>query len=66
MRYAGDVWTWTALDSDSKLLIAWLVSTGRDSDFAIELMNDVRSRLTNRGQLTTDGHRAYIETVSLG
>ena len=62
-EYAGDVWTWTALDSDSKLLIAWLVSTGRDSDFAIELMDDVRSRLTNRVQLTTDGHRAYIEAV---
>ena len=62
-EYAGDVWTWTALDSDSKLLIAWLVSTGRDSDFAIELMDDVRNRLSNRVQLTTDGHRPYLEAV---
>ena len=62
-EYAGDVWTWTALDSDAKLLIAWLVSTGRGSDFAIELMDDVRNRLSNRVQLTTDGHKPYLEAV---
>ncbi len=59
---AGDVWTWTALDIDSKLLVTWLVG-GRDSDYAIELMDDLRSRLANRVQLTTDGHRAYLEAV---
>ena len=62
-EYAGDVWTWTAIDSDSKLLVSWLVSTGRDSDYAIELMDDVRGRITDRVQLTTDGHRAYLEAV---
>ncbi len=59
---AGDVWTWMALDSDSKLMVTWLVG-GRDSDYAIELMDDLRSRLANRVQLTTDGHRAYLEAV---
>ena len=60
---AGDVWTWTAIDSDSKLIISWLISPGRDSGYAIEVMDDLRSRLANRVQLTTDGHRAYLEAV---
>jgi IS1 family transposase len=59
---AGDVWTWTALDADSKLIVWWLVG-GRDSEYAIELMDDLRSRLANRVQLTTDGHKAYLEAV---
>ena len=59
---AGDVWTWTALDSDSKLIVSYLVG-GRDSDYAIEFMDDVRARLANRVQLTTDGHKAYLEAV---
>lgn len=59
---AGDVWTWTALDSDSKLIVSYLVG-GRDSDYAIEFMDDVRKRLANRVQLTTDGHRAYLDAV---
>ena len=59
---AGDTWTWTALDSDSKLIVSWLVG-GRDSEYAIEFMDDLRSRLANRVQLTTDGHRAYLEAV---
>jgi len=58
----GDVWTWTALDADSKLLISWMVG-GRDSEYAMALMDDLRSRLANRVQLTTDGHRAYLEAV---
>lgn len=58
----GDVWTWTALDSDSKLLVSYLVG-GRDSDYALALMDDLRSRLANRVQLTTDGHKAYLEAV---
>ena len=61
--YAGDVWTWTAIDSDSKLMLSWLVSPGRDSSYAIELMDDLRNRLANRVQLTTDGHKAYLEAV---
>ena len=59
----GDVWTWTAIDSDSKLIISWLVSPGRDSGYAIEVMDDLRNRLLNRVQLTTDGHRAYLGAV---
>lgn len=59
---AGDTWTWTALDADSKLIISWLVG-GRDSEYALAFMDDLRDRLTNRVQLTTDGHRAYLEAV---
>jgi IS1 family transposase len=59
---AGDVWTWTALDSDSKLILTWTVG-GRDASYALELMDDLRTRLANRVQLTADGHRAYLEAV---
>ncbi|TMI99212.1 MAG: DDE-type integrase/transposase/recombinase [Alphaproteobacteria bacterium] len=59
---AGDTWTWTALDADSKLIISWLVG-GRDGDYAMAFMDDLRSRLANRVQLTSDGHRAYLEAV---
>ena len=60
---AGDVWTWTGLDRDSKLILSWAVSPGRGSAYAIELMDDLQSRLADRVQLTTDGHRAYLEAV---
>jgi IS1 family transposase len=59
---AGDVWTWTALDADSKLILTWQVG-GRDASYALALMDDLRARLANRVQLTTDGHRAYLEAV---
>ena len=59
---AGDVWTWTAIDADSKLILSYLVG-GRDSDYAIGFMDDLRSRLANRVQLTSDGHKAYMEAV---
>ena len=59
---AGDVWTWTALDADSKLIVSYLVG-GRDSEYAIEFMDDVAKRLANRVQMTTDGHKAYLEAV---
>lgn len=59
---AGDTWTWTALDSDTKLIVSWLVG-GRDGEYAIEFMDDLRSRLANRVQLTTDGHKAYLEAA---
>ena len=62
LEEAGDVWTWTAIDSDSKLIVSYLVG-GRDSDYAIEFMGDVRSRLADRVQLTTDGHKAYLAAV---
>jgi IS1 family transposase len=59
---AGDTWTWTALDADSKLIVTWLVG-GRDSDYAMAFMDDLRDRLANRVQLTNDGHKAYLEAV---
>jgi IS1 family transposase len=59
---AGDVWTWTALDADTKLMVSWLVG-GRDAGYATVLMEDVASRLATRVQLTTDGHKAYLEAV---
>ena len=59
---AGDTWTWTALDADSKLIVSYLVAD-RSGESAMTLMDDLRSRLANRVQLTTDGHRAYLEAV---
>ncbi|AQR73431.1 IS1 transposase [Sphingomonas sp. LM7] len=59
---AGDVWTWTALDADTKLIVSYYVGD-RSGGAAIELMDDLRARLANRVQLTTDGHRAYLEAV---
>ncbi len=53
----GDIWTWTALDADNKLILSWIVG-GRDAEFALGLMDDLRKRLANRVQLTTDGHKA--------
>jgi IS1 family transposase/transposase len=58
----GDVWTWTALDADSKLIVSWLVGE-RDAGYATEFINDVASRLATRVQLTTDGLRAYLDAV---
>lgn len=58
----GDVWTWTALCADTKLAVSWLVAD-RSGESATEFMQDVASRLANRVQLTTDGHRAYLEAV---
>jgi IS1 family transposase len=59
---AGDVWTWTAIDRDSKMILAFEVGD-RSSATAIEFMDDLRARLANRVQLTTDGHKAYLEAV---
>jgi IS1 family transposase len=59
---AGDVWTWTALDADSKMILAYFVGD-RSAQSAIALMDDLQKRLSNRVQLTTDGHKAYIEAV---
>src|SRR5713226_2573509 len=58
----GDVWTWTGIDADSKLIIAWYIGS-RDSNAAYAFMSDLASRLANRVQLTTDGHKAYLEAV---
>jgi IS1 family transposase len=59
---AGDTWTWTAIDADSKLIVSWLVG-GRDAGYAHEFMQDVAARLANRVQLTSDGHAPYLEAV---
>jgi IS1 family transposase len=59
---AGDTWTWTAIDRDSKLIVSYLIG-GRDSEYAMAFMDDLRGRLANRVQLTTDGHRAYLRAV---
>jgi len=59
---AGDVWTWTALDADSKLIVSYMVG-GRDAGYANEFMQDVARRLANRVQLTTDGLKAYLDAV---
>ena len=58
----GDVWTWTALDRDTKLLIAYEVGD-RSGATAREFIADLRNRLANRVQLTTDGHKVYLEAV---
>lgn len=58
----GDVWTWTALCADTKLIVAWMVG-GRDAEYARLFMRTVASRLANRVQLTTDGHGAYLDAV---
>ncbi len=59
---AGDVWTWTAIDRDSKLILAFEVGN-RSTETASEFMLDLADRLANRVQLTTDGHKAYLEAV---
>ena len=60
--HAGDTWTWTAIDADSKLIVSYLVG-GRDAEYAMWFMDDLASRLATRVQLTSDGHRAYLEAV---
>lgn len=60
---AGDVWTWTAIDPDTKLVISWMVG-GREAETANFFMDDLASRLADRVQLTTDGHRTYLDAVS--
>ncbi len=58
----GDVWTWVALDPDTKLVPTWLVGR-RDADDAQVFMADLAPRLLNRVQITTDGHQPYVEAV---
>lgn len=58
----GSVWTWTALDADTKLICSWMVGN-RDGLAARAFIKDLAARLRNRVQLTTDGHKAYLEAV---
>jgi len=59
---AGDVWTWTGIDADTKLMISYVVGN-RDADSALQFMNDLKERLATRVQLTTDGHGPYLKAV---
>jgi IS1 family transposase len=58
----GSVWAWTALDSDTKLVPCWFVGS-RDASAAYHFMHDLKGRLASRVQLTTDGHRPYLQAV---
>jgi IS1 family transposase len=58
----GSIWTWTAIDADTKLIAGYHVGT-RDADCAYEFMTDLAGRLSRRVQLTTDGHKAYLTAV---
>jgi IS1 family transposase len=58
----GDVWTFTAIDADTKLVPSWLVGL-RNIDNAVDFISDLAARLANRVQLTTDGHKMYLDAV---
>lgn len=60
----GSVWTWTAIDADSKLIMTWYIGS-RDQQCAVKFMLDVASRVNGRIQLTTDGHKAYRFATAL-
>jgi IS1 family transposase len=59
---AGDVWLWVAVDADTKLVPAWMLGQ-RDARTAKAFVDDLASRLSNRVQITTDGHRPYVEAI---
>ena len=60
---AGDAWTFTAIDADAKLIVSYLVSGERDGESALAFMDDLRGRLEDRPQVTTDGLSAYVGAV---
>jgi IS1 family transposase len=64
-KICGDVWTWVAIDADSKLICSWLVGR-RDPGCATEFIQDLAGRLANRVQLTTDGLKMYLNAVADG
>lgn len=59
---AGDVWTWTAIDADTKLIASWLVGD-RSGETACRFVRDLADRLKHRVQITTDGHKAYLQAI---
>jgi IS1 family transposase len=59
---AGDVWTWVAIDADSKLVPSWRIGD-RTSETGLAFVDDLAKRLANRVQITSDGHRAYLEAI---
>jgi len=58
----GDIWTWTPIDADTKLIVSYMLGQ-RGAETANEFMQDVASRVSTRIQLTTDGHRVYADAV---
>ncbi len=62
MDGAGDVWTWTAIEADTKLIVSHFVG-GRDGECARWFIDDLAARLATRVQLTSDGHKAYLEAI---
>jgi IS1 family transposase len=58
----GDIWTWTGIDADTKLIVSYLVG-GRDGGWAKDFMEDCAKRIRNRVQITTDGHKVYLDAV---
>jgi IS1 family transposase len=60
---AGDVWTWTAIDAESKLMVSWLMGS-RDSSAAYQFLRDLRTRVEGRPQITTDAHKPYIQSMA--
>lgn len=62
VRVAGDTWTWTAIEAQTKLVPCWLIGQ-RDAIAARDFMEDLAGRLTSRVQLTTDGHKVYLTAV---
>jgi IS1 family transposase len=60
--HAGDIWTWVGMDADTKLICSWMVGS-RDPGTALQFMRDLKRRLANRVQLTTDGHASYLFAV---
>ncbi len=59
---AGDIWLWVAIDADTKIVPCWMLG-GRDAGVASKFLYDLRQRLANRVQLTSDGHKAYLEGI---
>src|SRR5262249_31053650 len=59
----GDIWTWIAMDADTKLIPCWYVGT-RDAGAAYHFMHDLAPRLAHRTQLTTDGYKPYLTAVA--
>jgi len=58
----GDAWLWCAIDADTKLVPSWAVGD-RSTDTARAFVDDLASRLTSRVQITTDGHRPYLQAI---
>ena len=58
----GDVWTWTAIDADTKLCVSYLVG-GRDAGWADDFVADLRQRIVGRPQITTDAHKPYLAAI---